>query len=102
MKSIVLSILLMLCTTVACSTSTWEGRGMTENGLHPCPKSPNCVSSRSDDPKHAMAALPYVGTRRESLDRLIQILRDMKRCTLVTTAPDYPCGISIRRLSLWG
>jgi len=62
---------------------------MTENGLQPCPKSPNCVSTRSDDPKRTMAALPYVGTRRESLDRLIQILRDMKRCTLVTSTPDY-------------
>lgn len=36
-----------------------------------------------------MSPLPYKGTRQESLGRLVQILRGMKRSTLVATTPVY-------------
>lgn len=88
-RTLILTFLLTFCVTAGCSTSTQERRGEAKNELSPCPKSPNCVSTRASDPDRVMPALPYVGTRQDSLDRLVQIMRDMKRCTVVTTADSY-------------
>ncbi len=54
-----------------------------QGNLSPCPGSPNCVSSMSDDPRQAMPALPYLGTGEESMKRIISIIGEMKRCELV-------------------
>ena len=66
-----------------------EDHGANRNALAPCPDSPNCVSTKSTDPDHAMPPLPYEGTREESCKRLILVLRDMKRCTIVVSDPGY-------------
>ena len=57
--------------------------------LSPCPNSPNCISSRSSEPRHAMPPLPYLKSGRESLDRLIRIVRGMKRAKIVSATSSY-------------
>ncbi len=57
--------------------------------LAPCPNSPNCVSTKSKDPGRAMPPLPYLGSGRESLDRLVAIVLEMKRATIVASSPIY-------------
>jgi uncharacterized protein (DUF1499 family) len=57
--------------------------------LAPCPTSPNCVSTQSDDPSKAMDPLPYVGSRQESMDRLLKVLGEMKRTRIVRTSATY-------------
>ena len=52
--------------------------GKTPNEIAPCPDSPNCVSSRSQDPGRAMPPLPYLQSGRQSMDRLLAIVRGMK------------------------
>ncbi len=66
-----------------------EEHGTNRNTLAPCPDSPNCVSTKSTDPDRAMSPLPYMGTREKSHERLILVLRDMKRCTIIKADPGY-------------
>jgi uncharacterized protein (DUF1499 family) len=48
-----------------------------------CPRSPNCVSSASPDEKHWIAPLAFSGSPDEAFECLVQILRHMKRTTIV-------------------
>jgi uncharacterized protein (DUF1499 family) len=61
-----------------------EGLGATENKLAPCPNSPNCVSTQSEAKRHAMEPLPYLQTREASRERILSILKDMRRMEIVT------------------
>jgi uncharacterized protein (DUF1499 family) len=73
-----------------------ERLGATEDRLAPCPDSPNCVSTQSESKRHAMAPLPYLQTREASRERILSILRGMKRRIL------HPCGIQNRTLGVCG
>ena len=83
----IVAFFLIVISAVGCSghapNSTTPGK------LSPCPDSPNCVSTKGSAPDHAMPPLPYVGSGRESMDRLIRIIREMKGATIVTAAPSY-------------
>ena len=85
----VLLISLMLWTTSGCMGNAQEGHKTNQNTLATCPDSPNCVSTKSTDPDRAMSPLPYVETREKSRERLLLVLRSMKRCTIVTAEPAY-------------
>jgi len=61
-----------------------EGLGATENKLAPCPNSPNCVSTQSEAKRHAMEPLPYLQTREASKERILSILKGMRRMEIVT------------------
>jgi uncharacterized protein (DUF1499 family) len=79
---------------IALSTAGCPGRaqknvGEAQGRLEPCPKSPNCVSTKSEDPDRSMNPLPYFGTSQESQNCLVRVLRDIKRCTVVTVTPAY-------------
>ena len=63
--------------------------GVKDNRLSPCPASPNCVSSQSDDEKHRIDAIHFPTTPTEALDRLRKIVLGMERSTLVRESPDY-------------
>lgn len=76
-------------TVFGCATSAQERKDAAPRELAPCPDSPNCVSTQSKDPGRAMPPLPYAGTRQESMERLLQVLRGMNRNTLVVTTATY-------------
>jgi uncharacterized protein (DUF1499 family) len=73
------------------SAATGEGR------LPPCPDKPNCVSTRSDDPARKMEPLPFVGSREESRNRVLEIVRGMKRSEVVE-ASDAVVHVEFRSL----
>lgn len=84
-----MALLLVLMCAVGCVDHDQGSDGTTVTGLAPCPDSPNCVSTKSKDPDHAMAPLPYIKSGRESMDRLVEIVRNMKRATIVSSTPSY-------------
>ena len=88
-RNSLLLISLMLWTTAGCIAHAQEGHEANYNTLTACPDSPNCVSTKSTDPDRAMSPLPYVETREKSRERLILVLRSMKRCNIVTAKPAY-------------
>jgi uncharacterized protein (DUF1499 family) len=61
-----------------------------QNGRRrPCLDRPNCVSSQSADPRHAVRPLSYEGTQTDAAARLLKLLRSMPRARIVTVTPDY-------------
>ncbi len=57
--------------------------------LSPCPSSPNCVSSQSSDPKHAVEPLRYSGSRDDARQRMLAVLNSLKRVRIVQSENDY-------------
>jgi uncharacterized protein (DUF1499 family) len=74
---------------VSCSGTRPANLGAPNGRLAPCPSSPNCVSSQSRDPEHAIAALPYASSPAEAMAKLKKIVLAMPRTRIVTETPDY-------------
>jgi len=74
---------------LACSTDQTIKTGATNHRLSPCPKSPNCVSSLSEDKSHYVAPLTYKATFEEAREKLISVLNSMKRSEIVTAETSY-------------
>ena len=73
----------------ACSTAQTIKAGTTNNRLTPCPKSPNCVSSLSEDKSHYVEPLIYKGSEEEARKKLIAVINSMKRSEIVTDKMNY-------------
>jgi uncharacterized protein (DUF1499 family) len=85
----IVALFLIVMSAVGCVGHAQESRSKTPADLAPCPDSPNCVSTKSKDPDHAMAPLPYLKSGQESMDRLVDIVREMKRATIISATPSY-------------
>jgi len=83
------ALFLILMSAVACAGHAQESRNKTSADLLPCPDSPNCVSTKSKDAGHGMPPLPYLKSREESMNRLLELVREMKRATIVSSTPSY-------------
>ncbi len=66
-----------------------DNLGVENGNLVPCPASPNCVSSQSDDEEHGMQPLTYTGSREEAHARLLRVIREMPRTQIITVRPEY-------------
>jgi uncharacterized protein (DUF1499 family) len=73
----------------ACTGTRQADPGAQHGRLRPCPDRPNCVSSQSTDPRHAIRPLSYPGTPADASERLLKLLRSMPRVRVVTATPDY-------------
>ncbi len=63
--------------------------GIKDGLLAACPDSPNCVSSQAQDASHHTAAMTYVGSRKDALTKLKQIIDVMENTDIVTETEDY-------------
>ena len=73
----------------ACSTNQTIKTGVPSDRLSPCPKSPNCVSSLSEDKSHQVDPLTYSATLEEAREKLISVIKSMKRSEIVTAEKNY-------------
>ena len=73
----------------ACSTNQTIETGTTNDRLSPCPKSPNCVSSLSEDQSHYVEPLTYEVSQEEAREKLISVINSMKRSEIVTAEVNY-------------
>lgn len=74
---------------VGCSGNRHPQIGVTGGILAACPDSPNCVSSQSTDPGHAIDPLRYGGTVEKARGLLIEAVSGMKRARLVLAEERY-------------
>ena len=74
---------------VSCSGTRTATLGVKEGRLAPCPNSPNCVSTRSADTKHAIDPIAYTTSTEEARNRLEKIVRAMPRTKVVRQEEDY-------------
>lgn len=63
--------------------------GITTDRLAPCPSSPNCVSSQSEDPDHYIQAIAYKGDSKEALNKLKSIINSQPRTKIITQSDNY-------------
>jgi len=80
-------VMAVFLTSTACAGV--ENIGMMEGKLAPCPDSPNCVSTQSEEKGHAMKPLPFLQTREASREKILSILKDMKRTEIVKLTESY-------------
>jgi uncharacterized protein (DUF1499 family) len=66
-----------------------DNLGVQNGQLAPCPDTPNCVSTQSDDDMHGMEPIPFSGTTAEAQTKLLDVLRPMERMTIVAREQDY-------------
>jgi uncharacterized protein (DUF1499 family) len=57
--------------------------------LKSCPSSPNCVSSRATDDRHAIEPFGIYQTAPKTMQALKEVLTAYPRTTLITTADNY-------------
>lgn len=57
------------------------------SGPAPCPKTPNCVSSKSTDPVHHIAPIPFLVPVDAARERLLAVLRALPRTRIVAAEP---------------
>jgi len=63
--------------------------GLRNGRLLPCPDKPNCVSTQDTDDRHRIEPIRYAGTQQEARERLLGVIRQMDRATLVKTEAGY-------------
>jgi uncharacterized protein (DUF1499 family) len=63
--------------------------GVRDGKLAPCPNSPNCVSTQSQDPRHQIDPIPYTTSPAEAKAILVQIIRSMERTRIIRDDPTY-------------
>ncbi|MGV2830179.1 DUF1499 domain-containing protein [Myxosarcina sp. GI1(2024)] len=58
--------------------------GVNNGKLAPCPGTPNCVNSQSDDPQAKIEPLPAV-----SIAEIKRVVEGMERTTIIEETPNY-------------
>lgn len=71
------------------ATQAAAGPATRPNKFLPCPDSPNCVSSLSDNKKQFIEPFDNKGRREEARQKLINILKSKKRVRLVKVETDF-------------
>ena len=84
-----MALFLIVIGALGCVSDTRDTHSKILTDLTPCPDSPNCVSTKSNDPGHAMPPLPYLKSGQESMDRLVGIVHEMKRANIVAATPTH-------------
>jgi uncharacterized protein (DUF1499 family) len=84
--TLMLSVSLIL---FPCCGKRPEGIGVVEGKLAPCPSSPNCVSSQSQDAEHHVKPIKYDGSLIQAKERLLEVIKAMDRVKITTVEDDY-------------
>lgn len=63
--------------------------GIVNGKLHPCPKSPNCVSTQAIDEKQKMEPINYSGDLEDAKAKIIDIINSLKRSKIITNEENY-------------
>lgn len=63
--------------------------GVKEGKLTPCPNTPNCVNSQSQDTTHKIEPLTYDSTPTEAMTALKSVIQAMERTKIITEQDNY-------------
>jgi len=85
---IILMLLYVVIVGVSCMSSP-KNIGLVNGKLHPCPDSPNCVSSQSEKEDKKVAPLSYKGDANDAKKQLKQVIESTTRMKIVKEVDDY-------------
>ncbi len=63
--------------------------GFESGKLAPCPSSPNCVNSQSQDAQHKIEPLIYDSTPTQAIADLKSVIQSMERTKIITETENY-------------
>ncbi len=72
-----------------CAGSRPDRLGVVEGKLTPCPSSPNCVCSQSQDKPHAIDPIAFAGPPEAAWTRLLNVIQSMKRTKVIRIEESY-------------
>ncbi len=70
-------------------TKTKKPIGINGGKFHPCPNSPNCVSTQSIDTKHKIDPIKYSNSLEEAKNKILKIISSLKRTRVITDSENY-------------
>ena len=86
-------LLVLLCLFIfSCKDKPARGIGLTNiKTFHPCPESPNCVSSfeNPDDETHYIKPIKYFSTKEIVIKKVESIIKTNPDAKIVESSPDY-------------
>lgn len=85
--AVIISLLILFM--VAKNIKIPSGLGVNQGKLAPMPKSPNAISSQSDDPEKKVAPIPFHGGLNESKEWIKKALETYGNMTIITEEADY-------------
>jgi uncharacterized protein (DUF1499 family) len=80
---------LLFTTFLAGCAGTVPRLGITNGELSPCPITPNCVNTQAKTGVSSIQALLFSGTQPEAKERLLTVLKQMKRTQVTQERVDY-------------
>ena len=102
-----LRLVLIICIALLFVTACWigatlafsggmmfAGKRPTNIGVHsgqlaPCPSTPNCVNSQSQDAQNWIEPLNYDSTPAEAMANLKTVIQNMERTNIITETENY-------------
>ena len=63
--------------------------GLDHGLLAPCPTTPNCVSSQSQDSQHQIAPLTYTGSPAAAIQQLKTLISELPRTEIIQATDHY-------------
>jgi len=63
--------------------------GIVDGKFHPCPDTPNCVSTQATDNKHKIDPNKYSGSLSEAKEKIFKIINSLKRSKIITNKDNY-------------
>ena len=63
--------------------------GIVNGKLHPCPKSPNCVSTQAVEENQKIEPINYSGDLEDAKAKIIGIINSLKRSKIITNEENY-------------
>ena len=89
-RIIFLTLALLFCLGILLMPSRKpENLGVVDGRLRGCPDSPNCVSTAANDESHHTPGFAFTGSVADALNRLVHVMSQMPRTTLVTENQNY-------------
>lgn len=88
------TIVVALCWLRATGGTKFAGKRPTYLGVHsgrltPCPGTPNCVNSQSEDALHQIQPLTYNSTPTQAMSELKSLIQNLERTKIITETKNY-------------
>ena len=88
------TIVVALCWLRATGGTKFAGKRPTHLGVHsgrltPCPGTPNCVNSQSEDTLHQIQPLAYSSTPTQAMFELKAIIHNLEKTKIITETENY-------------
>ena len=81
-------VLVSMIMLTGCSV-TKPDLGVDNGELMPCPKTPNCVNSQTENEEHYIKPIHFTGTKQEAKGLLLQILESEKQAKILIAQENY-------------